>query len=85
MSRYNRAHAPPSRALFPPRRPSCPLLRRYCCDPLERRVLLTGVSWDGGGDGASWHDPLNWSADSLPGALDDVTINVSGSPTIQIT
>ncbi len=32
------------------------------------------VSWDGGGDGHAWEDPLNWSADALPGADDDVVI-----------
>ena len=35
------------------------------------------VSWDGGGDGVSWSDPLNWSGDALPGAADAVV--VSGS------
>ncbi len=37
------------------------------------------VSWDGGGDGVSWHDPLNWSADVLPGSSNDVTINLAGA------
>jgi hypothetical protein len=38
--------------------------------------------WDGGGDGTSWHDPLNWSNDILPGPDDDVVIDVPGSQTI---
>ena len=32
------------------------------------------VYWDGGGDGVSWHDPLNWSGDNLPGPSDEVRI-----------
>jgi len=41
---------------------------------LETRRLLALVSWDGGGDGSSWADPLNWSADVIPGIVDDVLI-----------
>ena len=43
------------------------------------------VAWDGGGDGASWHDPLNWNTDTLPGGDDDVVIQVAASPTIRFT
>jgi hypothetical protein len=43
---------------------------------------IAGVFWDGGGDGTSWHDPLNWSNDVLPGPDDDVVIDVPGSPAI---
>lgn len=49
---------------------------------LEHRVLLAAVAWDGGGDGQSWDDPLNWDTDSLPGTDDDVTIDVPGDPSI---
>ena len=42
-------------------------------EPLEQRELLTAVSWDGGGDGSNWTDPLNWSNNLVPGAADDVT------------
>ncbi len=44
-------------------------------------VLLraASVSWDGGGDGTSWHDPLNWSADTLPTSADNVTIALPGA------
>jgi hypothetical protein len=41
---------------------------------LEQRRLLAIVTWTGAGDGTNWSDPLNWSAKSLPGAADDVTI-----------
>ncbi|MDB5386304.1 MAG: repeat-containing protein, partial [Planctomycetaceae bacterium] len=44
-------------------------------EALEHRVYLSAVSWDGGGDGVHWSDPLNWSSNALPGATDDVTIN----------
>ena len=40
--------------------------------------------WDGGGDGTSWTDPLNWSNNVLPGADDGVVINVAGTPTITL-
>ena len=34
------------------------------------------VSWDGGGDGQTWGDPLNWNPDAVPGPTDDVIISV---------
>ena len=37
------------------------------------------VSWDGGGDGVSWLDARNWSADTLPGPGDDVSITAAGA------
>jgi len=54
-------------------------------EALESRNLLAAVAWDGGGDGESWHDALNWSGNTLPGPDDDVTINVGGNPSIQFT
>ena len=54
-------------------------------EQLEPRLLLSTVYWDGGGDGTSWSDPKNWSADVLPGVTDDVTIDVAANPTISFT
>jgi hypothetical protein len=54
-------------------------------EPLEDRRVLAAISWDGGGDGTSWHDAVNWSSDAIPGASDDVTIDVAGTPTIAYT
>lgn len=51
-------------------------------EALEARQLLAAVAWDGGGDGTSWHDPLNWDTDVVPTAADDVTIDVAGNPTV---
>ncbi|HRQ72169.1 MAG TPA: hypothetical protein PLU35_03985, partial [Phycisphaerales bacterium] len=51
-------------------------------EPLEGRVLLAAVSWTGAGDGVNWHDPNNWSNIAVPGAADDVTIDVAENPTI---
>lgn len=48
-------------------------------EALEQRQLLAQVSWDGGGDGRSWHDPLNWSADVLPTGRDDVRVGLAGA------
>ena len=37
------------------------------------------VYWDGGGDGTNWHNPLNWSNDTLPTPTNDVVIDVAGT------
>jgi hypothetical protein len=37
------------------------------------------VSWDGGGDGATWQDANNWSGDQLPGTTSDVVISIPGT------
>jgi hypothetical protein len=50
---------------------------------LEPRMVLAAVFWDGGGGDLSWHNPLNWSADVLPGAGDDVTIALEPGLMIQ--
>ncbi len=41
-------------------------------------MLLSAVSWTGGGDGHNWDDPLNWNT-GQPGAGDDVTINIAAN------
>ena len=41
---------------------------------LEERHLLATINWDGGGDGTSWQDPLNWDIDTLPSSVDEVVI-----------
>ncbi|MEX2115039.1 MAG: hypothetical protein WD845_17730, partial [Pirellulales bacterium] len=51
-------------------------------EPLEDRRVLAPVSWDGGGDGVNWSDPINWSGDALPNSADDVTISVGGTITV---
>ena len=28
--------------------------------------FATDRAWDGGGNGTSWHDPLNWAPNGLP-------------------
>ncbi len=45
-------------AAAPPDRPFCAL------------TGMTTYTWDGGGDGSSWSDPLNWSGDVAPGPDD---------------
>ncbi|HSL32826.1 MAG TPA: Ig-like domain-containing protein, partial [Candidatus Limnocylindrales bacterium] len=42
-------------------------------------VLAGLVDWDGGGDGADWNDPLNWSGDVLPGPTSHVIIDLAGA------
>ncbi|WP_372896812.1 hypothetical protein, partial [Stieleria sp.] len=52
---------------------------------LEDRRLLAQVDWDGGGDGSSWSDPLNWSSDQLPTAVDDVAISLPGDYSVVLS
>ena len=47
-------------------------------EPLEPRILLSTVTWDGGGDGTSWGDARNWDNDILPTVSDDVFISTAG-------
>src|SRR5579871_6383598 len=49
---------------------------RPLLETLEDRTLLSIVSWIGGS--GDWNDTTHWSTGSLPGATDDVQINVSG-------
>ena len=53
------------------------LLRfRPALEMLEDRRLLAIIAWDGGGDGTSWNQAANWDGDVLPGADDDVIIDL---------
>ena len=58
---------------------------RLALDFLESRTLLSNVNWTGAADGKSWTVAGNWSDDVVPTSSDDVTINLSGNPTIQIS
>ena len=41
------------------------------------------INWDGGGDSSSWHDPLNWDSNAVPGAGDDACIpDILGTTTV---
>jgi hypothetical protein len=44
---------------------------------LEDRRLLSSVFWSNS-SGGDWDNPINWSTGKVPGASDDVTINVPG-------
>ena len=57
--------------------------RRLLTEPLEDRLLLTVVTWDGGdGNNLLWSNADNWSDNRCPGIGDDVTIAASGNVTI---
>src|SRR4029078_5459286 len=58
--------------------------RRPTFELLEARNMLSAVSWDGGGNGTSWNDTLNWSNNQVPSSADDVTIDVADTPTVTI-
>jgi hypothetical protein len=45
-------------------------------------IFAATVTWDGGGGNFTWQTAANWSGDILPGANDDVFINVGGNITI---
>ena len=49
------------------------------CEP---RILLSTVSWDGQGGDFNWHNALNWTDDTLPGATNDVVIDVPENVTV---
>lgn len=51
-------------------------------EQLEERLLLASVVWNGGGDGVSWTDPLNWSGGTVPRYTDDATIPAGTSVTL---
>ncbi|MFA6028048.1 MAG: DUF2341 domain-containing protein [Patescibacteria group bacterium] len=46
---------------------------------LTKEAQAAGVTWDGGGDGSSWSDPLNWSGDAVPTDADDVEIDAASA------
>lgn len=45
--------------------------------PADSIIIWSGQIryWDGGGDGVSWHDPLNWTDDAVPSIEDAVIID----------
>ena len=52
---------------------------------LEPRHLLATITWDGGGDGTTWEDPLNWVGDALPGSADDAVLGIPANPSITVS
>jgi hypothetical protein len=46
--------------------------------------LTSTVTWTGGAGTTHWTDAANWSTGAVPGAGDDVVINVATATTIQI-
>lgn len=47
-------------------------------------LTLRDVRWDGGGDGISWDDPLNWDIDRLPNKFDRAIVDLPGTEKIVI-
>ncbi len=43
---------------------------------MEERTLLSPVTWTGAAGNNDWDTPDNWSTASVPGSMDDVTINI---------
>ena len=44
---------------------------------MEPRTLLSAVTWTGTAGDNNWDTAANWSTDTIPGAADDVTINIA--------
>ena len=47
--------------------------------PIWRARAAATIIWDGGGDGTSWSDGLNWDTDVPPVPADDVLIDTSST------
>ena len=54
----------------------------FSADIVNSPGVFTSVTWTGGGGDNQWSDPANWSDDQVPGAGEDVSINLPGSFTI---
>src|SRR5208283_258123 len=54
----------------------------FSADIVNSPGASTSVTWTGGGGDNEWSDPANWSDDQVPGAGEDVSINLPGSFTI---
>ncbi len=54
----------------------------FSADIVNSPGTFTSVSWTGVAGDNLWSDPANWSDDQVPGAGEDVSINLSGSFTI---
>src|SRR5262249_48285527 len=77
LSRQHKNKRQPGR---PPRRrgrPWSPRRVSLVLEPLETRMQLSVISWDGGAGTLNWRDALNWSGDALPGSNDDVVIGAA--------
>lgn len=64
-----------------PFRPILALALLLLATPAVTHAQLT---WDGGGDGSSWGDPLNWSSDTVPTGGDDVVLDGGVTVTLDI-
>ena len=67
------------------RRHACRLRGRLGVEPLEPRLMLATMLWDGGGDGTSWIDPLNWDTDEIPDGDDRAVIDLEGDYTVALS
>jgi hypothetical protein len=79
------AHSPIRRDAANPKSWQQRLRRLLGLEQLEAREMMSAVAWDGQGDGVSWHDPLNWSTNTVPGSADDVLIDDLGNTQVVLT
>ena len=48
------------------------------------QAFAATITWDGGGDGINWSDPLNWDSDTLPTGNDDIILLNTGVVNLDI-
>lgn len=53
--------------------------------PGARPLWGATITWDGGGDGVTWSDRVNWSGDALPGPADHAVIALAGNHMVRLT
>ena len=49
---------------------------------LSPAAFAVDRTWDAGGDGTDWADPLNWSGDTVPTSTDRAIINTPAGPNV---
>ena len=52
--------------------------------PELQRAYAASVTWDGGGDGVNFSDPLNWDADAVPTGSDTILIGAAGASSVEV-
>jgi len=84
LAKQHSAKRPRGRAPHSATSSPLPYFRRPQIEHLEDRQLLS-INWNGSGDGYSWEDPLNWVGNQVPGANDDVQIDIPGETAIVVS
>ncbi len=60
------------------------LYRGLGIDELEARLLLTTITWDGGGTTSNWSDAANWSTNTVPTSADNVVFDGTSAKNVVV-